>query len=140
MPRMKKEFLDSYHTVASYELDSFGHVNNATFLNYLEKARCDYMTLKGLSFTDFSRWKKFPVVTKASLIFKYPAYADDKLLIRGWIAEFSAAAFSLRYEIFNRDNDKLLLTGETGHVFVNENNRPSRIPKEFYDKFIAHLV
>ena len=137
---MKKEFLDSYHTVVSYELDSFGHVNNATFLNYLEKARCDYMTSKGLSFTDFEKWKRFPVVTKAALVFKYPAYADDKLLIRGWISEYSAATFTMRYEIFNRDNDRQLLTGETRHVFVNEKNRPSRIPEEFYDKFIAHLV
>ncbi len=45
--------LVSYHTVTSYELDSFGHVNNAVFLNYLEKARCDFMTLKGLRFDDF---------------------------------------------------------------------------------------
>ena len=136
---MKKELLDSYHTVMSYELDSFGHVNNAAFLNYLEKARCDYMTSKGLRFTDFEKWKRFPVVTKATLVFKYPAYADDKLLIRGWISEYSAATFTMRYEIFNRDNDRLLLAGETRHVFVNEKNRPSRIPEEFYDKFIAHL-
>ncbi|MCK5055408.1 MAG: acyl-CoA thioesterase [Candidatus Aminicenantes bacterium] len=137
---MEKELLNSYHTVVSYELDSFGHVNNATFLNYLEKARGDYMTLKGLSFKDFAKWKKIPVVTKATLVFKYPAYADDKLLIRGWISEYSTATFSLRYEIFNRDNNKLLLTGETRHVFVNEKNRPTRIPGEFYDKFIAQLM
>jgi len=76
------------------------------------------MNFKGLSFLDFEKWKKFPVV----------------------ISEYSPATFSMRYEIFNRDNDRLLLTGETRHVFVNEKNRPSRIPEEFYDKFIAHLV
>lgn len=137
---MKKEILKSHHTVVSYELDSFGHVNNAVFLNYLEKARCDYMTLKGLSFTDFAKWRKYPVVTKATLVFKYPAHADDKLAIHGWISEYSQATFTLRYEIINQADDKLLLTGETQHVFVNEKNKPSRIPEEFFDKFIKHLL
>jgi acyl-CoA thioester hydrolase len=136
---MKKELLESYHTVVSYELDSFGHVNNAVFLNYLEKARCDYMTSKGLSFNDFEKWKRYPVVTKASLIFKYPALADDKLLIRGWISEYSAATFTMRYEVINQGSDTLLLTGETQHVFVNDKNKPTRIPPEFFDTFIKHL-
>lgn len=137
---MKKEILKSYHTVVSYELDSFGHVNNAVFLNYLEKARCDYMTLKGLSFTDFAKWRRYPVVTRAALVFKYPARADDKLAIHGWISEYSHATFTLRYEVIDQAADKLLLTGETQHVFVDENNKPSRIPEEFFDKFIKHLL
>ena len=98
------------------------------------------MTGKGLSFNDFKKWQRYPVVTKAALHFKYPAFADDKLLIRGWISGYSAATFTLRYEVVNRDNDKLLLTGETQHVFVSEKNRPTRIPKEFFDKFIKHLA
>ena len=32
-----------FHTVAGYELDSFGHVNNAVYLNYLEQARWDIL-------------------------------------------------------------------------------------------------
>ena len=33
--------------VRSYELISFGHVNNATYLNYLEYARGDYLRQRG---------------------------------------------------------------------------------------------
>lgn len=120
----------------SYELDSFGHVNNAVFLNYLEKARCDFMTLRGLSFNDFSRWKKYPVVARASIEYKNTATADDKLLIKGWVSNHTAASFTLKYEIFNQENKKLVLKGETFHIFINDNNKPSRIPEEFYLKFI----
>ncbi len=134
---MKEEILESRLTVASYELDSFGHVNNAVFLNYLEKARCDFMILKGLCFDDFFKWHRYPVVVRASLEFKYPAKAGDRLLIKGWISRHTAASFTLQYEIFNQDTHRLILTGETFHVFVDDNNRPSRHPEEFYKKFIA---
>ena len=140
---MKKQPLESgfelvsYHTVPSYELDSFGHVNNAVFLNYLEKARCDFMTLKGLRFDDFFKWHRYPVVTKASLEFKRPALADDKLKITGWITDHTQTTFTLQYEIINQATGHLILTGETIHVFVNDKNRPSRIPEEFFEKFIA---
>jgi acyl-CoA thioester hydrolase len=137
---LKKEILASQHTVTSYELDSFGHVNNAVFLNYLEKARCDFMTLKGLRFDDFFKWHRYPLVVRAVLEFKYPAKAGDKLLINGWIAKYSPASFTMQYEIINRDTGRVILTAETFHVFVDDNNRPSRIPGEFFKKFIANII
>jgi YbgC/YbaW family acyl-CoA thioester hydrolase len=133
---LKQEILESRITVASYELDSFGHVNNAVFLNYLEKARCDYMTLKELRFDDFFKWRRYPVVGRASLEFKYPAKSGDHLLVKGWFTKYTATSFTLQYEIINEDNAKLILTGETFHVFVDDNNRPSRIPEPFFEKFI----
>ena len=128
--------LESFHTVMSYELDSFGHVNNAVFLNYLEKARCDYLTIKGLSFNDFSKWKRNPVVVRANLEFKNPVIAHDELVINGWISDHTAATFSMTYKIINQKNNKLILKASTFHVFVDENNKPSRIPEEFMQKFI----
>ncbi|MCP5050581.1 MAG: acyl-CoA thioesterase [bacterium] len=139
IPRSQQEPLTSSLTVASYELDSFGHVNNAVFLNYLEKARCDFMLAKGLSFNDFSKWNTAPVVSSANMEFKSPAVADDVLLIKGWITEHTATSFTLQYEISNNTNGRLVLTGETVHVFINENNRPCRIPEPFKNKFIPRL-
>ena len=103
----KNEILESRIVVASYELDSFGHVNNAVFLNYLEKARGDFMTLKGLRFDDFFKWRRYPVVGRASMEFKYPAKAGDKLLVKGVITKHTAASFTLRYEVINEENQKL---------------------------------
>lgn len=128
--------MESSHIVASYELDSFGHVNNAYFLNYLEKARCDFMRLKGLNFNDFFKWHRYPVVVRVNLDYKYPAKADDKLLIKGWITNHTATSFTMKYEILNQDNQRSILTGETFHVFVDDNNRPSRMPVEFRKNFL----
>jgi YbgC/YbaW family acyl-CoA thioester hydrolase len=132
----KKDILESVLRVASYEMDSFGHVNNAVFLNYLERARCDFMILKGLHFNDFFKWHRYPVVVRAQLDFKHPAAADDELSIKGWISHHSKTSFTLQYEITNRSTGILILNGETFHVFVDDNNRPNRIPAEFAEKFL----
>jgi len=133
----ENEILTSYHTVASYELDSFGHVNNAVFLNYLERARCDFMTLKGLHFDDFFTWRRYPVVVRAKLEYKRPARTGDRLLIKGWISSHTKTSFTLQYEMFNTGDGQLILTGETFHLFIDDNNRPTRIPEEFFEKFIS---
>ena len=131
------EILTSTIHVASYELDSFGHVNNATFLNYLEKARGDFLQARGLSFHDFFKWNRFPVVIRVRADYKFPARAEDSLLVKGWITASSPISFTLTYEITNQD-DRLVLSGETVHVFVDgKTNRPSRVPSEFKEKFLA---
>ena len=133
---MKPQKLECRHTVMSFELDSFGHVNNATFLNYLEKARCTYLTRQGLSFNDFARWHRYPVVARASVEYKHPVTADDKIIISGWIKKHTAASYTMQYEIIKEDDHKLVLTGETFHVFVDQDNKITKIPDDFLDKFI----
>jgi len=132
---MRKDLI-SYHRVMSYELDSWGHVNNAVYLNYLEKARNDFMTQKGLNFKKFAEWEVFPVLSKAEIIFKAPAFADDDIIIYGYISKHSPASFTLTYSIIKKETEQLVATAETSHIFVNKKNRPARIPEEFKKNFI----
>ncbi len=134
---MEKKILTSYHTVASYEMDSFGHVNNAVYLNYLEKARGDFLEARGLAHQDFFKWKRFPVLVKAEMTFKRPAVSGDRLFIRGWVTEHSRIGFTLSYEILQIQSDQCVLEAKTRLVFIDEKGRPSRIPQEFKDKFIT---
>ena len=121
----------------SYELDGFGHVNNAVYLQYLEGARMDYMRQRGLAYADFRRWRLFPVVVSARLDFRHPALADDELLISAWIASCGATKFSLVYEMTRPADGRSILAAETVHVFVDEKGRPQRLPGEFFEKFIS---
>ena len=136
MSNKVKAAFKSFHQVMSYELDAYGHVNNAVFLNYLEKARNDFLAQRGLRFQDFFKWEKLPVVTKAAVVFKCPAKAGDKLDITGEISNYSRISFTLSYSITNQDTHQLILSGETTHVFVDTNGKPLRIPAEFIEKFL----
>ena len=122
--------------VRSYELDSFGHVNNAVYLNYLEFARCEYMQHRGLGFQDFFRWKAYPLVVRAEIDYKSPTRVDDELEIRGTITDVRRTSFAINYTIINTGTQKLALNAKMWFAFINEQQKSCSIPKEFLEKMI----
>jgi acyl-CoA thioester hydrolase len=68
-------------TVRGYELDSYGHVNNAVYLNYFEQARWEIF--RQLDLTDyFGQNSLFMVVTEMQVRFSREAKLFDELVIR----------------------------------------------------------
>ena len=119
------------HRVRSYELDSFGHVNNAVFLNYLEYARGEFLLQRGLSFADFDRWNAMPFVIKVELTFKSPAKVHDLLEIRGSIPQWRRTSFVIHYQVFNRSTNKVSAVADMAFAFVNKEEKLVPIPQEF---------
>ena len=117
--------------VRSYELDSFGHVNNAVYLNYLEAARCDLMRQLGLRFDAFFETGQFPVLVRAELDYRAPATCDDELVIITEVVEQRSRSFVLGYTITKGNEGPLILTARTIHVFVDSNNKLIGIPDWF---------
>ncbi|MBN2000961.1 acyl-CoA thioesterase [candidate division KSB1 bacterium] len=119
------------HQVRSYELDAFGHVNNAVFLNYLEFARSEYLLQQGLGFNDFLRWNAIPYVIKAQLEFKSSARVHDVLEIHGEIPVWRRIGFVIHNEIINQTSGKLCLLADLTFAFVNRDEKPVPVPDEF---------
>ena len=61
-----KNSYKSYITVRGYELDSYGHVNNAVYLQYYEQARWEMM--KNLGFLDLLKDSGISVVVVESFV------------------------------------------------------------------------
>jgi len=129
------EILIATHQVRSYEADSFGHANNAVFLNYLEYARGQYLLQKGLSFNDFHRWGRYPYVVNVNITYKSPARIDDVLEIRGWISKVKPTRFTLSYQVHNKTSETISAVAELTMAFVNQDKRPVAIPQEFKRAF-----
>ena len=132
----KKNKLIAELTVRSYELDSYGHVNNATYLNYLEFARGEYLLQRGLSLVHFKKWNAFPRIIRAVINYKSPALAEDVLIIKCEISHWKKTRAMLTYSIFNRTTGKLCAEAETEMVFVNNQGKPVKVPEGFRNAFI----
>ncbi len=117
--------------VRSYELDSFGHVNNAVYLQYLEYARCEYMRQAGLGFADFHRWNAIPYVVHAEIDFKSSSRADDELEISGKVSHWGRSSFVLDYVVYNRTSGKIAATASTKFAFVDRDEKIIAIPELF---------
>lgn len=133
---MRSERLYSERIVRSYELDSFGHVNNAVYLQYFEGARNDYMLQRGIAFQDFKDWGIFPVLYRSELNYKLQARADDRLIISGVLEFNGKARFTIDHTILRRGDDTEVCSARLSFAFVDmTTQKPCRVPRQFIDAF-----
>ena len=125
--------------VRTYELDSFGHVNNAAYLNYLEEARSEYLKQMGLSFQDFARLGVQLVIVESHLYYKSPARYGDEIEISGNTRDVRPASALIDYTLTEIRSGRLIATAITKGAFVDAiSGRPVRAPEAFRAAFLAH--
>ncbi len=118
--------------VRTYELDSFGHVNNSVYLNYFEEARAEYLIQLGISFDDFARTQTQLVIVESYVKYISPARYGEILRIDGAVTEFKAATLTISYSIFCEGDGRSVATGWTRGAFLDPaTNRPIRAPEPF---------
>lgn len=122
--------------VRSYEMDSFGHVNNAVYLQYLEAARCEYLLQRGVCFASFAEWGVSPVLVRAELDYRSPSRCDDLLRIHARVLPFRRTGFAFEYRVMNQTSGQLALTACLRFVFIGrDSGRPTRPPAGFLQAF-----
>jgi YbgC/YbaW family acyl-CoA thioester hydrolase len=70
-------------------LDSYGHVNNAAYLEILEEARWDLITRNGYGLDEVHRRKVGPVVLDVHMRFVRELRNRQEITIRSWVASYS---------------------------------------------------
>ena len=116
-------------TVRTYECDSYGHVNNANYLNYLEFARYEFLRDVGFDYSAMKSAGYGVYVARIEIDYKKPAVADDELLIKSWPIKSGAVSGIIAQEI-RRGNDILVMAKVTW-AFVDSNGIPTKIPPKW---------
>ena len=118
-------------TVRSYELDSFGHVNHAVLLHYLEHARFIALEEGGFGHAELERrgWGVF--VVRVEVDYLGEVLLGDELVVRTSADEPRRSSMVLTQEIVREDEpEKALLRARITAVWVGEDRRPMRVPEE----------
>lgn len=115
--------------VRGYELDSFGHVNNSVYLNYLEHARWRMLAEVGITLDDINRQKQWPVISGINIRYLKPAFLGDQLEIRTRVTEHSRVRFSFEQEIFRGETQIAVAT--VNSVIIDGNGRPTEITADY---------
>lgn len=123
--------------VRTYELDSFGHVNNAHYLHYLEEARSEFLKQIGLSFDDFARLGVHLVIVESHVKYVSPARYGDEIEIKGRFRDVKAVSLVIEYTLTERGTGRLIARAETRGAFVDPvTGRPVRAPEPFRKAFL----
>jgi acyl-CoA thioester hydrolase len=84
-------------------LDTFGHVNNASYLEILEEARWDLITRNGYGLAEVRRLKIGPVVLEAHLRFMRELHNRQAVAIRSWLDSYSGKIGRFAQQILAED-------------------------------------
>jgi YbgC/YbaW family acyl-CoA thioester hydrolase len=124
---MAKTYRCELH-VRGYELDSFGHVNHAVYIQYLEQARWELLTEEGITLAKLAEWKAWPVIAELNAKYLKPTFLGDKLSIETRIVDHGKTHFAFEQKIHRGSTP--VFEGRVQAVMVNEKGRPTAIPPE----------
>jgi acyl-CoA thioester hydrolase len=115
-------------SVRTYECDSYGHVNNANYLNYLEFARWDFLKQIGFDNEAILEGGYAVYVARIEIDYKKSARTDDELVIKTWAIKKGAVSGILQQQILR--GEELIIEAKVTWAFVDRNGMPVKIPKE----------
>src|SRR5690349_11596229 len=113
------------------ETDQMGVAYYANYFVWFEVGRSQYCNDCGFSYRDMERETGlFLIVAEASCRYKNPARYEDELIIRTVATESTRRTLRFSYEI-ERADGAAVATGETLHVLINADGRPSSFPEKY---------
>jgi len=115
--------------VRTYECDSYNHVNNANYLNYLEFARYEFLKAIGFNYEKAIKSGYGTYISRIEINYKKPAFTDDELVIKTKPVKRGAVSGVLSQEI--RRGDDLIIEAKVTWVFVDSKGLPAKIPAEY---------
>jgi acyl-CoA thioester hydrolase len=115
--------------VRTYECDSYGHVNNANYLNYLEYGRYEYLRSIGFDYPEMIRAGFGIYVARIEIDYRKSAMPDDTLLIRSWPVKKGAVSGIIAQEI--RRGEDVIVEAKVTWASVDSRGMPAKLPKEW---------
>lgn len=100
--------------VLERHLDTFGHVNNAVYLEIFEEARWDLITRNGYGLKTVQRERKGPVILEVNLKFKAELHLRSKIKILTQVIAYEKKISHLKQWI---EDDKGQICAEADFKF-----------------------
>jgi thioesterase III len=84
-------------------LDTFGHVNNATYLELYEEARWDWITKNGYGIERVQAERKGPTILEINLVFKRELKNRQPIEIVSWMESYRSRIGTCVQQIVDSD-------------------------------------
>jgi acyl-CoA thioester hydrolase len=112
----------------SYELDPYGHLNNAVHVNWLEHGRLSYLRDRGHTYTSVPEaFGVHVVVVRQDIRYEAQVRLGDKLLVRSRVIRLGRSSFTFAQEIAF-PGGKLAAAAEVTMVSVGPDGAATPIP------------
>ena len=103
--------------VKESHLDTFGHVNNAKYLEILEEARWDLITQNGFGLKDIQAQKIGPVILEVNLKFRKELKLREKIKVLTHCKKHEAKIGYIEQKIINQKGEESAIAVFTYALF-----------------------
>ncbi len=127
---------EHYHVVSGDEIDALGHANNVAYVEWMQSAAVAHSAAQGWPSERYQDLTLGWVVRSHRIEYLQPAFIDEQIVVRTWVATMKKATSLRRYHILRPSDAAHLASAETLWAFVNyTTGHPTRIPREIADAF-----
>jgi len=127
------------HTVNEKDLDFLGHVNNKSYLAWMEQVAWEHAQSVGMSHEMQRQLDRIMAVYENQMQYRASCYAGDELHIATWVGKQEGCCRRKRhFQIIRESDQKTVFTATATYVCIDlENHRPKRIPKAFTEPYFS---
>ncbi len=117
--------------VRSYELDSYNHVNNANYLNYLEYGRMEFLRSIGFDYEGLIAAGYYLYVTHIDIRYKASARLFDELSIEVEPVKLGKVSGTF-HQVIKNQKGEVCAEADVSWGCVDHSGRPAKIPDSFF--------
>jgi acyl-CoA thioester hydrolase len=118
------------------ETDTMGVVYYSNYLVWMEVGRVALCKDLGFSYRNMELEDGVLLaVAEAACRYRSPARFDDEVIVKAWIEKAHSRMVTFSYEMRLAENDVILATGHTSHIYVDRSMRRTRLPRKYYSMF-----
>lgn len=123
-------------TIFPGDCDPYGHLNQAAFLAYFERARWAMMA-EGPGMDSFERAGVWPAVRHAAIDYRAPAFPGHVLRFQQAITRLGRTSFSIRQVARRAQDDVLVATLDSVFVCIDAEGKAVPVPPAIRDFLVA---
>lgn len=124
-------------TVDSDDIDDLGHVNNATYVQWLERCAWRHSESLGLGVAEYKELDKAMVVLRHEIDYLAAAYLGDDITVATWIVESdNRLRLTRHFQILRTSDQMTLLRARSTFVCIElSTGKARRMPAIFVDTY-----
>jgi len=119
------------HKVNYYETDKMGITHHSNYIRWMEEARIYFLEQIGLGYAKLEQSGIISPVIGIECNYKATTTFSDEIEIEARIKEFKGVKLIIEYTMINAKTKELVMQGISKHCFVNKDNKPIILKKDF---------
>ena len=117
------------------ETDQMRVAYHPNYIIWFELGRVAFLRQLGFTYGEMEEDGMHLPLVEVRCRYKHPARYDDEITVRTRLAQMRTSLLRFRFEVVRKEDDRLLAEGESVHMVVRNDLRPTRLSEKYRPAF-----